>query len=104
MEFYVQYHVILLEIARDHLNRLGYTVRGGLMSPTHDSYKKKDLASSHHRCAMIEKALEALPWVKLSDWEVNQNSWTRTRQVLQYHQVIIYSCQLMHFIIFCISM
>jgi len=39
---------------------------------------------------MIEQALVALPWVKMSDWEVKQNGWTRTRQVLQYHQVNIY--------------
>lgn len=38
---------------------------------------------------MIERALGALPWVKLSDWEVNQKVWTRTRQVLQYHQVYL---------------
>lgn len=35
---------------------------------------------------MIERALVALPWVKISDWEVKQNNWTRTKQVLQYHQ------------------
>lgn len=80
--------VLFLEIARDHLNRLGYTICGGLISPTHDSYKKKGLAPSHHRCAMINKALLALPWVKISEWEVKQNDWTRTRQVLQYHQVL----------------
>ncbi|XP_060833803.1 nicotinamide/nicotinic acid mononucleotide adenylyltransferase 1 isoform X2 [Rhopalosiphum padi] len=79
-------HLRMFEIARDHLNRLGLTICGGLISPTHDLYKKKDLAPSLHRCAMIEQALVALPWVKLSDWEVKQNGWTRTRQVLQYHQ------------------
>ncbi|XP_022172531.1 nicotinamide/nicotinic acid mononucleotide adenylyltransferase 1 isoform X1 [Myzus persicae] len=79
-------HLRMFEIARDHLNRLGHTICGGLISPTHDSYKKKDLAPSSHRCAMIEQALVALPWVKMSDWEVKQNGWTKTRQVLQYHQ------------------
>lgn len=76
-----------LEVARDHLNRLGYTICGGLMSPTHDEYKKKELVSSSHRLAMIKKALVALPWVNVSDWEMKQDCWTRTRQVLQYHQV-----------------
>lgn len=79
-----------LEVARDHLNRLGYTICGGLISPTHDLYNKKDLVPSSHRCAMIKQALVALPWVKMSDWEVKQNGWSRTRQVLQYHQVNIY--------------
>ncbi|XP_050534843.1 nicotinamide/nicotinic acid mononucleotide adenylyltransferase 1 isoform X4 [Daktulosphaira vitifoliae] len=35
---------------------------------------------------MIELALTSLPWVKMSNWEVKQNDWTVTRQVLQYHQ------------------
>lgn len=70
---------------------MGYKIYGGLISPTHDAYKKKDLAPSLHRCAMIEQALVALPWVKISDWEVKQDGWTRTKQVLQYHQVNIYS-------------
>jgi len=39
---------------------------------------------------MIKQSLVALPWVKISDWEVKQNDWTRTRQVLHYHQVNIY--------------
>lgn len=80
--------MLLLEIARDHLTLLGYTVCGGLMSPTHDLYKKSGLVSSSHRCAMIKHSLNALPWVKMSDWEVKQTSWTPTRQVLHYHQVI----------------
>ncbi|XP_050436005.1 nicotinamide/nicotinic acid mononucleotide adenylyltransferase 3 isoform X2 [Adelges cooleyi] len=79
-------HFRMFEIARDHLNRLGYTVCGGLVSPVHDSYKKKDLVASTHRCAMLELALTTLPWVKMSNWEVRQNKWTCTRQVLQYHQ------------------
>ncbi|XP_050534842.1 nicotinamide/nicotinic acid mononucleotide adenylyltransferase 1 isoform X3 [Daktulosphaira vitifoliae] len=79
-------HLRMFEVARDHLTRLGYTVCGGIVSPVHDSYKKKDLVSSNHRCAMIELALTSLPWVKMSNWEVKQNDWTVTRQVLQYHQ------------------
>ncbi|XP_025421587.1 nicotinamide/nicotinic acid mononucleotide adenylyltransferase 1 isoform X2 [Sipha flava] len=79
-------HLRMFEIARDHLNHLGFTVCGGLISPTHDLYKKKDLAPSIHRCAMIKQALVALPWVKISDWEVKQSCWTTTRNVLQYHQ------------------
>lgn len=90
IKFVDSYFAVLSEIARDHLNRLGYTVSGGLISPAHDSYGKKDLAPSLHRCAMIERALTALPWVEMSEWEVKQNGWTRTRQVLQYHQVNVF--------------
>lgn len=70
------------------MNRLGYKICGGWMSPTHDEYNKKGLVSSTHRCAMIKQALVALPWVKMSDWEAKQSGWSRTMQVLQYHQVI----------------
>lgn len=36
---------------------------------------------------MIKRSLVTLPWIQISDWEVKQNDWTRTREVLQYHQV-----------------
>lgn len=39
-----------LEIARDYINSLGHgTVVGGLASPVHDAYGKKDLVAAHHR-------------------------------------------------------
>lgn len=80
-------HLRMFEIARDHLDRLGhYKVVGGVVSPVHDSYGKKELASSSHRCAMLRLALHDSDWIKLSDWECNQDGWLPTRQVLQYHQ------------------
>lgn len=80
-------HLRMFEIARDHLHRLGnHIVIGGLISPVHDAYAKTDLVSSTHRLAMIKLSLQNSEWVKLSDWECNQETWTRTRQTLQYHQ------------------
>uniref|UniRef100_A0A0A9WRE7 Nicotinamide-nucleotide adenylyltransferase n=2 Tax=Lygus hesperus TaxID=30085 RepID=A0A0A9WRE7_LYGHE len=80
-------HLRMFELARDHLNRLGrYQVIGGIISPVHDNYGKKELISSTHRVALIRLALQDSDWIFLSDWEVNQSSWVRTRQVLQYHQ------------------
>ncbi|KAK4875167.1 hypothetical protein RN001_011589 [Aquatica leii] len=80
-------HLRMFEIARDHLHRLGnHIVIGGLISPVHDAYGKTDLVSSTHRLAMIKLSLQNSEWVKLSDWECNQETWTRTRQTLQYHQ------------------
>ncbi|KAK3921294.1 Nicotinamide/nicotinic acid mononucleotide adenylyltransferase 1 [Frankliniella fusca] len=80
-------HLRMFEIARDHLERLGQSkVIGGVMSPVHDAYQKQDLVSSEHRCNMLRLALSDHEWVRLSEWECQQTGWTRTRQVLQYHQ------------------
>ncbi|XP_018575056.1 nicotinamide/nicotinic acid mononucleotide adenylyltransferase 1 isoform X3 [Anoplophora glabripennis] len=80
-------HLRMFEIARDHLHRLGsYIVVGGIVSPVHDAYGKKELEPATHRITMIKMALQNHDWVGLSDWECKQESWCRTRQVLQYHQ------------------
>ncbi|KAL1495093.1 hypothetical protein ABEB36_010564 [Hypothenemus hampei] len=83
-------HLRMFEIARDHLHRMGqYDVIGGVISPVHDAYGKKELISATHRLNMIKLALQDNDWVKLSDWEAKQESWTRTRQILQHHQNVI---------------
>lgn len=35
---------------------------------------------------MIKYAIENNDWIKLSDWECKQETWSKTRQVLQHHQ------------------
>lgn len=61
---------------------------GGVVSPVHDAYAKKGLVAAQHRAAMVKLALQSSKWVRLSDWEcADQLQWTKTRQVLQYHQV-----------------
>ncbi|KAJ9599097.1 hypothetical protein L9F63_010434, partial [Diploptera punctata] len=80
-------HLRMFEIARDHLNRLGCcNVIGGIISPVHDGYGKNELVSATHRCEMVRLALQTSDWIRLSDWECRQESWSRTRMVLQYHQ------------------
>nr|XP_023029131.1 nicotinamide/nicotinic acid mononucleotide adenylyltransferase 3 isoform X1 [Leptinotarsa decemlineata]XP_023029132.1 nicotinamide/nicotinic acid mononucleotide adenylyltransferase 3 isoform X1 [Leptinotarsa decemlineata] len=80
-------HLRMFEIARDHLHRMGtYVVVGGIISPVHDAYGKKELESSTHRLGMVRAALQNHDWVKLSDWESKQETWTRTKHVLQHHQ------------------
>lgn len=80
-------HLRMFELARDHMNRLGpYQVIGGIISPVHDGYNKKELIASTHRCALVKLALQDSDWIHLSDWECNQEGWTPTRQTLQYHQ------------------
>ncbi|XP_060807038.1 nicotinamide/nicotinic acid mononucleotide adenylyltransferase 3 isoform X1 [Amyelois transitella] len=79
-------HLRMFEIARDYLQSLGATVVGGIMSPVHDAYGKKDLVAAHHRIAMLKLALRSSSWIKVSEWESQQSGWTRTRLSMQYHQ------------------
>ncbi|PBC25949.1 Nicotinamide mononucleotide adenylyltransferase [Apis cerana cerana] len=80
------------KIARDHLHRMGtHIVVGGVISPVHDAYAKKELASATHRCAMLRLALQNNDWIRLSTWEIKQNGWSRTRITLQYHQNLLNS-------------
>ncbi|XP_058826277.1 nicotinamide/nicotinic acid mononucleotide adenylyltransferase 3 isoform X2 [Topomyia yanbarensis] len=85
-------HFRMFEIARDHFNQIGIGhVVGGVVSPVHDSYGKKGLVSATHRCTMIKIALQSSDWIRLSEWETQQEEWTRTRLTLQYHQNFINS-------------
>ncbi|XP_067209734.1 nicotinamide/nicotinic acid mononucleotide adenylyltransferase 1 isoform X3 [Linepithema humile] len=85
-------HLRMFEIARDHLHRMGtHIVVGGIISPVHDAYAKKELASATHRCAMLRLALQNSDWIRLSTWETKQNCWTKTRLSLQHHQNLLNS-------------
>ncbi|XP_031844789.2 nicotinamide/nicotinic acid mononucleotide adenylyltransferase 1 isoform X3 [Nomia melanderi] len=85
-------HLRMFEIARDHLHRMGtHIVVGGVISPVHDAYAKKELASATHRCAMLKLALQNSDWIRLSTWETRQNGWTKTRISLQHHQNLLNS-------------
>ncbi|CAH1102554.1 unnamed protein product [Psylliodes chrysocephalus] len=80
-------HLRMFEIAKDYLHKMGNcTVIGGIISPVHDGYGKNELISSTHRVEMVKLALQNHDWVKLSDWECRQESWSKTKQVIQYHQ------------------
>ncbi|KAJ0170703.1 hypothetical protein K1T71_013475 [Dendrolimus kikuchii] len=80
-------HLRMFEIAKDYIHALGLgTVVGGIMSPVHDAYGKKDLVAAHHRISMLRLALRSSSWIKISEWETQQAGWTRTRVSLQYHQ------------------
>ncbi|KAG5333696.1 NMNA1 adenylyltransferase, partial [Acromyrmex charruanus] len=85
-------HLRMFEIARDHLHRMGtHVVVGGVISPVHDAYAKKELASATHRCAMLRLSLQNNDWIRLSTWETRQNCWTKTRICLQHHQNLLNS-------------
>ena len=55
---------------------------GGVISPVHDGYKKSSLISSQHRLMLARLAAQHTDWVRVSDWEVRQEGWSRTRLVL----------------------
>ena len=80
-------HLRLFELARDHLTTCGYDVLGGMISPVHDKYKEKkpSLIPAKHRIKMVELSVRDYPFVKCSKWEIHQEGWTRTRQVLEEH-------------------
>jgi nicotinamide mononucleotide adenylyltransferase len=79
-------HLRIFEVGRDYLHRTGrYQVVGGIISPVHDDYKKKDLQPAKHRCAMIQRALKSSNWIRLDTWESEQQTWTETKKVLTHH-------------------
>lgn len=47
----------------------------------------KGLVSSSDRIQMLRLALNSSSWVHVSEWETQQDEWTPTREVIQYHQV-----------------
>ena len=82
-------HLRLFELAKDHLQGCGWNVLGGMISPTHDNYKRKKpslTVSSNHRVKMVELALKNYDFVRCTKWESEQDDWTRTREVLEEHQ------------------
>lgn len=85
-------HLRMFEVARDHLHRMGtHIVVGGVISPVHDSYSRKELTSSAHRLAMLKSALQNNDWIRLSSWESRQNEWCKTKISLQHHQNLLNS-------------
>lgn len=83
-------HLRLFELARDHYrtHQPLSTVLGGVISPTHDAYAKSSLIPSRHRLAMARLAVVGSSMVKVSDWEVKQEGWSRTRLVLDEYTML----------------
>ncbi|CDW60686.1 CTP transf 2 domain containing protein [Trichuris trichiura] len=78
-------HLRMFEIARDYLNEnTDFEVIGGVLSPVHDSYGKKDLCASDHRIEMAKLATSSSDWIGIDKWECAQSSWSRTVQVLRH--------------------
>ncbi|KAG9448660.1 hypothetical protein H6P81_008625 [Aristolochia fimbriata] len=75
-------HLRMFELARDALNKEGYYVAGGYMSPVNDAYAKRGLISADHRIQMCEIACQSSTFIMVDSWEAKQNSFQRTVLVL----------------------
>ncbi|XP_030258289.1 uncharacterized protein LOC115572403 [Sparus aurata] len=79
-------HMRLFELARDHMHRTGqYQVVGGIVSPVSDGYGKQGLVLAKHRIAMAKLALQSSNWVRVDEWESQQQDWTETVVTMRYH-------------------
>ncbi|EFX64104.1 hypothetical protein DAPPUDRAFT_66468 [Daphnia pulex] len=79
-------HLRIFELAKDFLQKTDQEVLGGIISPVHDQYGKKGLVSAEHRCSMLKLAVETSNWVNISDWETQQEGWTRTAESLKFYK------------------
>eukprot|EP01084_Bolivina_argentea_P013989 26171_1 len=69
---------------------------GGVLSPVHDEYAtlyKESLkaANGKHRFKMCQLATETSNWIGVSDYEISQNGFINTIDVLNYYQTEINS-------------
>ncbi|CAF5030790.1 unnamed protein product, partial [Rotaria sp. Silwood1] len=78
-------HLHMLELARDYYHLQSIQVLKGIISPVNDTYPKPGLAKAEHRIEMIQAAVANNQWLRVDSWEANQESWTRTKIVLDHH-------------------
>lgn len=79
------FHVKIFEEAKIHMEKNGYSVLGGIISPVHQKYEKKTLAPQHDRIHMAQLAVSDHPWVIVSTYECDQEDWTPTTKVLNHY-------------------
>jgi nicotinamide mononucleotide adenylyltransferase len=79
-------HLRMFENAKDYLEReCGYKVIAGYVSPVHDRYAKESLkVSGQHRYVMCSLATRTSSWIATDAWEILQDSYSRTRAVLNH--------------------
>ncbi|KAK2716466.1 nicotinamide/nicotinic acid mononucleotide adenylyltransferase 1-like [Artemia franciscana] len=80
-------HLRIFELAKDHLHKLGsFSVLGGIISPVHDAYGKKNLAPAVHRLEMCQRSVSSSSWISVSDWEVTRPGWSRTSATPNFYE------------------
>ena len=66
-------HIQMMEVAKKHLEGIGYDVIGGYISPGHDEYissKNKDKAIPiHYRIRIISQMIKHKDWLSVDPWE-----------------------------------
>ena len=77
-------HLRSFEDAKHVMEVAGFRVSRGILSPVSDSYKKTDLAKAGDRVAMCRLAVLDSPWLEVSTWEVDQDSFTPTLEALRH--------------------
>lgn len=117
-------HINVFEEAREAVERKGYTVIAGFLSPSHDQYVRnkmksfyKDIplgcvyASSNFRIQLVKDACSHSDWLDCASWEASQDSF-RDFDEVQYalydyllregiftdsHDTVFYVCDLDHY-------
>ena len=75
----------MTEMTSESFNGTEYHVIGQYMSPVSDAYQKKGLATSEHRVAMCELAVNSTA-IMVDPWEANQTKYTPTKLVLDHFE------------------
>jgi len=74
-------HIKMMEIARQHMENLGYNVAGGFLSPSHDNYVSQKHSGSaamnaEKRIFLAEKSLLDNAWLSVDRWEALYNKYS----------------------------
>ena len=66
-------HIQMMEKAKEVLERKGWNVMGGYLSPGHDEYIKSKTGDEwipiHNRIAIIREMIKDRPWLNVDPWE-----------------------------------
>lgn len=77
-------HTRIMEMAKEFIEaKCKVHVALGVLSPVHDGYGKPGLVAVDHRIRMLEIACRGSNWIEPWDWESKQQSWTRTKLVVE---------------------
>lgn len=77
-------HIKILKIARDFYLKLDSTLNvKAVLIPTSDKYDWKKLTENHHRFEMCKLTTKDYAWMNVSNIEMKDKEWRRTRFVLE---------------------
>lgn len=92
----------MMQTAKSRLEDVGYTVVGGFVSPSHDSYvrgkcRRKGIPfePATSRCALADAAVNDVPWLSVGKWESDadlHSSWPDFPVVTEALQASLLAC------------